>query len=142
MMSRYHDSFTIRFLTPTTFYQSANYYPLPELGRLFSSAAKVLAMCESLTLLRDEIDQVVRKIRLEHVDISTQRVRFGSFQVIGFCGSITCNLKALPVDQQLLYWRLAVYGLLMGFGYKTAWGLGQAELIPQSKSRFTLKNHL
>ncbi|RAL26706.1 hypothetical protein DL897_01250 [Thermoflavimicrobium daqui] len=130
IMQQITNKFTLRFLTPTTFYQQGNYYPLPELVRLFCSAAKVLDMCEELAIPRNEIEVWVRKIRIEYASFVTDRVDFGKFNVIGFRGTLTLNLKALPRKEKELLWRLAVYGSMMGFGYKTAWGLGQTRLEP------------
>ncbi|SFJ43359.1 CRISPR system precrRNA processing endoribonuclease RAMP protein Cas6 [Thermoflavimicrobium dichotomicum] len=130
IMRQFTPKFTLKFVTPTTFYQQGNYYPLPELVRLFSSATKVLEMCEGQVLSRSDIETWVRKIRIEYASFTTERVDFGKFNVIGFRGKLTLNLKALPPEEQERLWILAVYGSLMGFGYKTAWGLGQTRLEP------------
>ncbi|SEN14843.1 CRISPR system precrRNA processing endoribonuclease RAMP protein Cas6 [Lihuaxuella thermophila] len=130
VLKRFTNKFTFYFLTPATFYQYGHYYPLPEFNRLFSSAGKVLEMCENLVVSPAEIEDFARKVRVEHASISTKRVDFGKFKVIGFTGTLTINLKALPAHEQHLVWKLSVYGSMMGFGYKTAWGLGQTRLEP------------
>lgn len=130
IMKRFSSNFTLKFLTPTTFYQYGNYYPLPELNRLFSSASKVLEMCEDQVISATELESFTRKIRVEHASIKTHRVDFGKFNVIGFSGTLMLNIKALSLEEQHLVWKLAVYGSMMGFGYKTAWGLGQTKLEP------------
>ena len=122
--------FTLRFLTPTTFYQWGNYYPLPELQRLFSSAVKVYEICGHSNLPWEELEWLIRKIRMEHISLTTHRVYFGKFNVIGFRGVLALNTKELPIEQQKQIWRLIVYASLMGFGYKTAWGMGQTQLEP------------
>jgi CRISPR-associated endoribonuclease Cas6 len=132
IIHQFSDKLTLQFLTPTTFYQQGNYYPLPELTRLFVSANKLMVTIENLDIPRSELEQSVRKIRIEYASIATERVDFGKFSVIGFTGNLALNLKALPPTEQALFWKLAVYGSLMGFGYKTAWGLGQARIKPFS----------
>lgn len=122
--------FTLRFLTPTTFYQWGNYYPLPELQRLFSSAIKIYEICGYRDIQWEELEFFIRKMRIEHVSVTTHRVNFGKFNIIGFRGSLTLNMKELPPEKQKQIWRMVVYTSLMGFGYKTAWGMGQTRLEP------------
>lgn len=47
------------------------------------------------------------------------------FNIVGFQGHLVLNTRSLEPEEQFFIWQLAVYGSLMGFGYKTAWGLGQ-----------------
>ena len=123
-------SFTLHFLTPTTFYQRGNYYPLPELKRLFSSTAKAYQLCTGKEMEWEELEPLIQKIRIEDLSISTERVSFGKFNLIGFKGKMAMSIKALGKEDQHLIWQLMAYGALMGFGYKTAWGLGQTLLHP------------
>lgn len=127
---------TLYFLTPTTFYQSGNYYPLPELNRLLKSANKAYEMCENYAVPADIINTIAQTIRIEQVSLETKKVHFDKFKVLGFHGRMDMNLKALtPTDQQTA-WKLFVYGSLMGIGYKTAWGLGQTRLEPFERTYF------
>jgi CRISPR-associated endoribonuclease Cas6 len=128
VMRDFSTKITFHFITPTTFYQWGNYYPLPELQRLFSSGAKSLAIAEHYVVDWAQIEPLLRKIRVEDLHLSTKRVNFGTFNVVGFEGKMVINSKALPIEDQQLIWKLAAYGSLMGFGYKTAWGLGQTQL--------------
>ncbi|WP_164491618.1 CRISPR system precrRNA processing endoribonuclease RAMP protein Cas6 [Staphylospora marina] len=127
---KFSSNLTLHFLTPTTFYQRGNYYPLPELKRLFSSAIKAYEICRGKRVEWENLEPLIHQIRIEHLVVATERVSFGEFNVIGFKGKITMNIKALPKEEQLLVWRLVAQGSLMGFGYKTAWGLGQTLLDP------------
>jgi len=132
---RFSAAFTLHFLTLTTFYQRNNYYPLPELKRLFSSAAKA---CEIVTGRRVEwetLEPLIYPVRIEDLHVRTERVRFGEFNIIGFKGRMAMSLKALPEESQRMMWRLLAYGSLMGFGYKTDWGLGQTLLDPLEDAR-------
>ncbi|MBA4547826.1 CRISPR system precrRNA processing endoribonuclease RAMP protein Cas6 [Thermoactinomyces intermedius] len=122
--------FTLHFLTPTTFYQRGNYYPLPELKRLFSSAAKAYQLCTGKETEWGELESLIRKIRVEYLSVLTQRVSFGKFNLVGFKGKMAMSMKALEKEEQHWIWQLMAYGALMGFGYKTAWGLGQTLLKP------------
>lgn len=126
---------TFHFHTPTTFYQWGNYYPMPELQRLFASGAKSFEMAGNPKVPWEEIEPLTRKVRVEHLDITTQRADFGKFKVIGFCGSLVLSLKALSAEEQKRMWLLARYGSIMGFGYKTAWGLGQTSMEERSHFR-------
>lgn len=126
---------TFQFHTPTTFYQWGNYYPIPELQRLFASGAKSYEMVGNPKVPWEEIEPLTRKVRIEHLAITTQRADFGKFKVVGFCGTLALSLKALSFEEQKLMWLLATYGSLMGFGYKTAWGLGQTSIEEQSHFR-------
>lgn len=128
--SKYQSSVNLRFLTPTTFYQDGNYYPLPELNRLLLSANKIYPMIDQPMLSLEQINGMVRQIRIEQVAIQSQRVHFGKFSIIGFQGKLELNLKALLPDEQIHAWMLFSLGALLGFGYKTAWGLGQTRLFP------------
>ncbi len=127
---KFSPGFTLHFLTPTTFYQRGNYYPLPELKRLFSSATKAYELCTGEKVDWEELEPLIQKIRIEHLTLSTERVSFGNFNVVGFKGKMAMSTKALPNKEQNLVWQLVAYGALMGFGYKTAWGLGQTLLDP------------
>lgn len=132
---KFSSNFTMHFLTPTTFYQRGIYYPLPELKRLFSSAVKAYEICRGKQVEWEKLEPLVHRIRIEHLVVSTERVRFGEFNVIGFKGNMAMNIKALSKEEQYLIWHLVVYGSLMGFGYKTAWGLGQTLLEPLEDAR-------
>jgi CRISPR-associated endoribonuclease Cas6 len=127
---KFSPNFTLYFLTPTTFYQRGNYYPLPELKRLFSSAAKAYEICTGKRIDWEVLEPLTYQVRIEHLAVATKRVQFGEFNVIGFKGEMVLNIKALPKEEQYLVWRLVSHGSLMGFGYKTAWGLGQTMLEP------------
>ncbi|MBH8597280.1 CRISPR system precrRNA processing endoribonuclease RAMP protein Cas6 [Thermoactinomyces sp. CICC 10523] len=130
---KFSPNFTLHFLTPTTFYQRGNYYPLPELKRLLSSAAKAYEIFSGEPVDWGDLEPLVHLIRIEQVEVATERVHFGEFNVIGFKGKIAMNIKALPKEKQQMVWKLISYGALMGFGYKTAWGLGQTMLDPLEK---------
>lgn len=132
---RFSPYLTLYFLTPTTFYQRKNYYPLPELKRLFSSAAKVSEIITGERIEWDSLEPMIYPVRIEDLNVKTERVSFGEFNVIGFKGKIAMSLKALPEESQCFIWRLLAYGSLMGFGYKTAWGLGQTLLDPLEDAR-------
>jgi CRISPR-associated endoribonuclease Cas6 len=132
---RFSTSLTLYFLTPTTFYQWKNYYPLPELKRLFSSAAKVSEIITGERIEWESLEPLIYPVRIEDLNVKTERVRFGEFNVIGFKGKMAMSLKALPEASQRMIWRLLAYGSLMGFGYKTAWGLGQTLLDPLEDAR-------
>jgi CRISPR-associated endoribonuclease Cas6 len=123
------EKFTLRFITPTTFYQYGNYYPLPELNRLLSSASKVMKIIEGEEVDKQQLETMARMIRIESANIKTERVSFGKFNIIGFCGELSLQCKALPKEDQYIIWKLVNYGTMMGFGYKTAWGLGRTKLI-------------
>lgn len=131
MLQNFSPKVTFQFHTPTTFYQWGNYYPMPELQRLFASGAKSYEMDGNIPIPWEEIEPLTRKIRIEHLSITTQRADFGKFKVVGFCGTLAFSLKALSVEEQKKMWLLANYGSLMGFGYKTAWGLGQTSIREQ-----------
>ncbi|MBA4601745.1 CRISPR system precrRNA processing endoribonuclease RAMP protein Cas6 [Thermoactinomyces mirandus] len=130
---KFSPGFTLHFLSPTTFYQRGNYYPLPELKRLFSSASKAYKLCTGKKVNWDELEPLIRKIRIEQLTLATERVSFGNFNLVGFKGKMAMSTKALPTEEQHLVWQLVAYGALMGFGYKTAWGLGQTLLDPLEK---------
>lgn len=135
LLKDFSSKVTFRFQTPTTFYQWGNYYPMPELQRLFSSGVKSFEMDGNSPIPWEEIEPLTRKIRIEHLSVTTQRADFDKFKVIGFCGTLACSLKALSHEEQKLMWLLAVYGSLMGIGYKTAWGLGQVSVKERSDFR-------
>lgn len=132
---RFSANLTLYFLTPTTFYQRKNYYPLPELKRLFSSAAKVSEIVTGQRVEWETLEPLIYPVRIEDLNVRTERVSFGEFNVIGFKGKMAMSLKALPEESQRMMWRLLAYGSLMGFGYKTAWGLGQTLLDPLDDAR-------
>jgi CRISPR/Cas system endoribonuclease Cas6 (RAMP superfamily) len=129
MLNTFTEKFTLRFITLTTFYQYGNYYPLPELNRLLSSASKVMVIVEGVEIGKQQLETMTRMIRIEFANIKTERMSFGKFNIIGFCGDLSLPLKALPKEDQDVVWKLVNYGTMMGFGYKTAWGLGRTQLI-------------
>lgn len=129
VQNTFHEKFTLRFVTPTTFYQYGNYYPLPELNRLLSSASKVMQIVEGVEVSKHQLETMARMIRIESANIKTERISFGKFNIIGFCGELSLQCKALPKEDQYIVWKLVNYGTMMGFGYKTAWGLGRTQLI-------------
>lgn len=135
LLRDFSSKITFQFHTPTTFYQWGNYYPMPELQRLFASGAKSFEMDGNPLVPWEEIEPLTRKIRIEHLAITTQRADFGKFKVVGFCGTLAFSLKALSREEQKRMWLLAAYGSLMGFGYKTAWGLGQTSIKERSHFR-------
>lgn len=137
MDASYCEKCTLHFITPTTFYQYGNYYPLPELNRLLGSAAKLVAIVDEWEIEKHQIEDWARNIIIESVEIKTERVSFGSFQIIGFCGKMTISQKKLSKADQSIVWRLIQYGALMGFGYKTAWGLGRVEVQTSNRPRVT-----
>jgi CRISPR-associated endoribonuclease Cas6 len=128
----FSSNFTLRFVTPTTFYQYGNYYPLPELHRLLASAGKVMMLAEGTEVSKQQLETWARNIRIEHAEIKTKRLSFEKFNIIGFCGTLSLQIKSLPIEDQLQVWQLVNYGVMMGFGYKTAWGLGKTQLISKS----------
>ncbi|MCH5584618.1 CRISPR system precrRNA processing endoribonuclease RAMP protein Cas6 [Shimazuella sp. AN120528] len=134
IQNKFCEKFILRFITPTTFYQYGNYYPLPELNRLLSSASKVMEIVEGVEIDKHQLETMVRMIRIESANIKTERVSFGKFNIIGFCGDITLQCKVFPKEDQYVVWKLVNYGAMMGFGYKTAWGLGRANLISTSSA--------
>lgn len=128
MQRAYRPNITLYFHTPTTFYQEGNYYPLPEINRLLLSANKIYPMMDQPMVTLEQINRIARIIRIENLAIQCKRVHFGKFSVIGFQGKLELNLKALTSNQQSIAWMLLSLGSQLGFGYKTAWGLGQVQL--------------
>ncbi|KPC68279.1 hypothetical protein ADL26_20475 [Thermoactinomyces vulgaris] len=130
IMRRFATKFTLHFISPTTFYQSGNYYPLPDPTLLFLSALKI-----THTGNIDFPYSMIRTIKINYASFKTVVVDFEKFQAIGFLGKMTLNTNKLPFEDQKWLWKLACYGSIMGFGYKTAWGMGQAKLIPHNQSK-------
>jgi CRISPR-associated endoribonuclease Cas6 len=130
VMRRFSNNVRMNFITPTTFYQSGNYYPLPELHRVLNSANKVYEMSGYNAISSEQINTFAREIKIEQVTLETHRVRFGDFTVVGFCGKMDLSFHSLSYVEQQEAWRLLSYGAFMGIGYKTAWGLGQTHLKP------------
>jgi CRISPR-associated endoribonuclease Cas6 len=120
----------LHFLTPTTFFHGSIYYPLPELYRLLTSANKAYEMYTGSMAPQEKLITLTDQIRIENFQLKTKRVNFEKIRILGFCGRLDLNLKALSKEDQTLAWKLLVYGSLMGFGYKTAWGLGQTRMEP------------
>ncbi|MBS7531174.1 CRISPR system precrRNA processing endoribonuclease RAMP protein Cas6 [Hazenella sp. IB182353] len=130
LMKWHSNRITIHFITPTTFYQYGNYYPLPEINRLLLSGVKAYQLTDENVLPDIDLESIARRIRIEHAEFFTRRVDFKKFKVIGFCGKLILSLSSLDQVESETVWELLVYGSLMGFGYKTAWGLGQTKLEP------------
>lgn len=128
IMEQFASKFTLQFITPTTFYQSGNYYPLPDPSLLFLSACKI-----THTGVIDFPYTTVRTVKINYADIRTVTIDFEKFQAIAFVGKMTLNTNKLPLADQQWLWKLAYHGSIMGFGYKTAWGMGQVKLIPHHK---------
>ncbi|SFS75174.1 CRISPR system precrRNA processing endoribonuclease RAMP protein Cas6 [Marininema halotolerans] len=135
LLSKVSSKITFDFLTPTTFYQWGNYFPMPDLQRLFSSGLKSFQLTDNQGIGWQEIEPLIKELRVENLSVSTERVDFGSFKVIGFRGTLAFTTKFLSLEDQRRLWLLASYGSMIGFGYKTAWGLGQTKLRELSTIR-------
>ncbi|MDW8801441.1 CRISPR-associated endoribonuclease Cas6 [Clostridium sp. A1-XYC3] len=116
----------MNFITPTTFRINPVNSPLPNPRRIFKSLNKSYKDIFGYDLLQDDIiEQVEKHVIVEEFNINTEVAKYSKFNVTGFKGKVTLNLKCPEETVQKKLEGLFALANYVSIGYKTGMGMGQ-----------------
>lgn len=116
----------INFITPTVFRINPANSPIPNPRRIFKSLNKSYDTIYNYKLLEDEIiEQIEKYVTVEGFNINTEVAKYKKFNITGFVGNVTLNLKYPEDTVQRKLERLFALASYVGIGYKTGMGMGQ-----------------
>jgi len=120
----------MNFISPTTFRINPVNSPLPNPKRIFKSLSKTYCEIFGKELLDDEIiEQLEKYVVIEGLNINTEVARYKKFDITGFKGQITLNLKFPDEEVQRNLEKLFALASYVGIGYKTGMGMGQCIVL-------------
>lgn len=125
------DSFTIKFVTPTTFRFYNVDYPFPRPDLIFGSLAERWNRIDDtlsfdIEKLKAIANQYIVPIRW---DGASKRVNTTpKIGVTGFTGVFTFDMKVLPEAYRKIFVLLLLFSAFSGIGRLTAQGLGKAQI--------------
>lgn len=121
---------TMNFISPTTFRINPVNSPLPNPKRIFKSLSKTYCEIFGKELLEDEIiEQLEKYVVIEGLNINTEVARYKKFDITGFKGQITLNLKFPDEEVQRNLEKLFALASYVGIGYKTGMGMGKCIVL-------------
>jgi CRISPR-associated endoribonuclease Cas6 len=126
-----HKSFTIHFLTPTTFRYYEEDYPFPRADLIFGSLCERWnRLSDSLTFDSEQLKSIAQQYLIPiKWKGETRRVNLSSKAgVTGFVGSFTFDMKALPEEYRRIFIILVEFALFSGIGRLTGQGLGNIKV--------------
>lgn len=121
---------TMNFISPTTFRINPVNSPLPNPKRIFKSLSKSYCEIFGKELLDDEIiEQLEKYVVVEGLNINTEVAKYKKFDITGFKGNVTLNLKFPDEEVQRSIEKLFALASYVGIGYKTGMGMGQCIVL-------------
>lgn len=120
----------MNFITPTVFRINPVNSPLPNPRRIFKNLNKSYNEIFNYSLLEDEIiEQIEKYVVIEGFKINTEVAKYKKFNITGFKGKITLNIKYPDRIIQRKLERLFALAAYVGIGYKTGMGMGQCIVL-------------
>lgn len=120
----------MNFISPTVFRINPVNSPLPSPRRIFKNLNKSYFQIFNYILLEDEvIEQLEKYIVIEGFNINTVVAKYKKFDITGFKGKVTLNLKYPDEEVQAKLEKLFALASYVGIGYKTGMGMGQCIVL-------------
>ncbi|MBU3157835.1 CRISPR-associated endoribonuclease Cas6 [Clostridium estertheticum] len=121
---------TMNFISPTAFRINPVNSPLPSPRRIFKSLSKSYSEIFKHELLPEEvIDQIEKYVVVEGLNINTEVAKYRKFDITGFKGMVTLNVKFPDNEIQRNLEKLFALASYVGIGYKTGMGMGQCIVL-------------
>lgn len=121
---------TMNFISPTVFRVNPANSPLPSPRRIFKSLNKSYSEIFNSELLDDEaIGQIEKYVVVEGLNINTEVAKYKKFDITGFKGKVTLNIKFPDEEVQKNLEKLFALASYIGIGYKTGMGMGQCIVL-------------
>lgn len=116
----------MNFITPTVFRVNPVNSPLPNPRRIFKSLNKSYNDIFNCNLLEDKvINQIEKYVIVERFNINTELAKYKKFNITGFIGNVTLNIKYPEDIVQRKLEKLFALASYVGIGYKTGMGMGK-----------------